>query len=112
MTLHARFPPDEPGVPFVTERCVIRSDDNRDRTLDAMALVTRTYMTDDLDGSENDVSTVRIAPDKVSLSSFTFSGTFLSNYLASSRPYEDPLQHSYLRRRFTGLFRARTTVRI
>ena len=92
MTLHARFPPDEPGVPFVTERCVIRSDDNRDRTLDAMALVTRTYMTDDLDGSENDldgsendVSTVRIAPDKVSLSSFTFSGTFLSNYLASSR---------------------------
>jgi nucleoid-associated protein Lsr2 len=30
-----------------------------------MALVTRTYMTDDLDGSEGDVSTVRIALDKI-----------------------------------------------
>jgi hypothetical protein len=31
-----------------------------------MALVTRTYLTDDLDGSEDDVSTVRLALDKVS----------------------------------------------
>ena len=46
----------------------------------------------------------------VGLSSFTLSGTFLSNYLASSRPDEDPLQHSYLRRRITGLPRTRTTV--
>jgi uncharacterized Ntn-hydrolase superfamily protein len=30
-----------------------------------MALVTRTYMTDDLDGSEGDVGTVRLALDKV-----------------------------------------------
>lgn len=29
-----------------------------------MALVTRTYLTDDLDGSEGDVSTVEIALDK------------------------------------------------
>jgi len=35
-------------------------------TLISMALITRTYMTDDLDGSEDDVSTVRIALDKVS----------------------------------------------
>jgi Lsr2 len=32
----------------------------------AMALVTRTYLTDDLDDSEGDVSTVRLALDKVS----------------------------------------------
>jgi len=31
-----------------------------------MALVTRTYLTDDIDGSEGDVSTVRIALDKTS----------------------------------------------
>jgi hypothetical protein len=31
-----------------------------------MALVTRTYLTDDLDGSEDDVRTVRLALDKVS----------------------------------------------
>ena len=31
-----------------------------------MALVTRTYKTDDLDGSEGDVSSVRFALDKVS----------------------------------------------
>jgi len=36
------------------------------RTLLAMALVTRTYMTDDLDGSEGDVSTVQIALDNTS----------------------------------------------
>jgi len=36
------------------------------RTLLAMALVTRTYMTDDLDGSEDDVSTVHIALDNTS----------------------------------------------
>ena len=36
------------------------------RTLLAMALVTRTYMTDDLDGSEGDVSTVHIALDNTS----------------------------------------------
>src|SRR6478609_1597923 len=35
-------------------------------TLDAMALVTRTYKTDDLDGSDGDVSSVRFALDKVS----------------------------------------------
>ena len=31
-----------------------------------MALVTRTYLTDDLDGSQGDVSTVHIALDKTS----------------------------------------------
>ena len=45
---------------------VIHLDDNRRRTLDTMALVTRTYITDDLDGSETDVSTVHFALDKVS----------------------------------------------
>ena len=35
-------------------------------TLQAMALVTRTYKTDDLDGSESDVNSVRFALDKVS----------------------------------------------
>ena len=30
-----------------------------------MALVTRTYLTDDLDGSEDDVSTIHLALDKV-----------------------------------------------
>ena len=35
------------------------------RTLDGMALVTRTHKTDDLDGSEVDVSTVHFALDKI-----------------------------------------------
>ena len=35
------------------------------RTLDGMALVTRTFKTDDLDGSEDDVSTVLFALDKI-----------------------------------------------
>ena len=37
-----------------------------DRITAAMALVARTYLTDDLDGSEDDMSTVRLALDKVS----------------------------------------------
>jgi hypothetical protein len=45
---------------------VIRWGDCPDRSLLPMALVTRTYLTDDLDGSEDDVSTVRLALDKVS----------------------------------------------
>jgi hypothetical protein len=51
----------------VTPASVVRHtlDDSRNRTLGAMALVTRTYITDDLDGSEGDVSTVRIALDKI-----------------------------------------------
>jgi hypothetical protein len=35
------------------------------RTLDGMALVTRTFKTDDLDNSEDDVRTVRFALDKI-----------------------------------------------
>ena len=35
------------------------------RTLDDMALVTRTFKTDDLDNSEDDVRTVRFALDKI-----------------------------------------------
>lgn len=48
------------------DRCVIRSDERQLTYPHPMAQVTRTYMTDDLDGSEEDVSTVRIALDKVS----------------------------------------------
>jgi len=39
--------------------------DSRDRNLDATATVTRTVITDDLDGSEGDVSTFLIALDNV-----------------------------------------------
>jgi hypothetical protein len=35
------------------------------RTLDGMAMVTRTFKTDDLDNSEDDVRTVRFALDKI-----------------------------------------------
>lgn len=48
------------------DRCVIRSDERLRLTLIPMALVKRTYMTDDLDGSEDAVSTISIALDKVS----------------------------------------------